>query len=446
MCVWGPPSCGTYLIACTALLVWVDAHLSRVSAGTHSGYVMSWWCWDVWFVLDDFVVFGSVFVLVFSWQQSTTVSRCLVDTAEATLLLHAMLLLSTAVVLVDDILAFYGCFEVLLVLMYSYMLLRVYTYRAMYAMGLLVVYTVVGSSMMACSYILTYVLHGMTCYTVSMASSSYGMTLGVSTVLMHCGFFCKLPAYPLHVWLLDTHVESSTEGSVVLAGVYLKVGLLGWVRYALLVHPVVLQHVAPLTLVLGMAGSACLVAPMASSLDAKRFAAMSSVLHMQLICCCASWVHRILLLQGVMLQGIVHSWVASMLFSLAGDSYEVQGSRATKHLHVVGADAMKWLMVLLMNSGYPCCMAYVAEYLLLGHTAQCSAWLSMLIAVCASGLAVVGTMAWMHTALGRGRMHLGVHVLSQGLVAHTHGSVLVVLLGSTLLGSSVLLSWSTTPC
>ena len=57
------------------------------------------------------------------------------------------------------------------------------------------------------------------------SGSSYGTAIGVSTVLMHGGLFCKLPAYPLQVWLLDTHVESTTEGSVVLAGVYLKVGL-----------------------------------------------------------------------------------------------------------------------------------------------------------------------------------------------------------------------------
>ena len=76
-----------------------------------------------------------------------------------------------AVVLMDDIVAFYGCFEVLLVLMYTYMLLRVYTYRAVYAMSLLVVYTVVGSSMMACSYVLAYAVHGMTCYTVSVGTA-----------------------------------------------------------------------------------------------------------------------------------------------------------------------------------------------------------------------------------------------------------------------------------
>jgi NADH-quinone oxidoreductase subunit M len=49
--------------------------------------------------------------------------------------------------------------------------------------------------------------------------------MSMAALLMHCGFYCKLPAYPLHVWLMETHVESTTEGSIILAGVYLKVGL-----------------------------------------------------------------------------------------------------------------------------------------------------------------------------------------------------------------------------
>jgi len=102
-------------------------------------------------------------------------------------------------VLSDDVLVFYTSFEVLLVVMYCYLALRVTTQRASYAMLMLVVYTVCGSSMMACSYVMVYVAQGATCSITSACHSAYGSVAGLAAVLMHCGLYCKIPAYPLHV-------------------------------------------------------------------------------------------------------------------------------------------------------------------------------------------------------------------------------------------------------
>jgi len=110
-----------------------------------------------------------------------------------------MLSLSLLLVLSDDVLSFYTSFEVLLVVMYCYLALRVSTQRAAYAMLMLVVYTVCGSSLMACSYVLAYVAQGATCYATSVCHSAYGSLVGTAAVLMHVGLYCKLPAYPLHV-------------------------------------------------------------------------------------------------------------------------------------------------------------------------------------------------------------------------------------------------------
>jgi NADH:ubiquinone oxidoreductase subunit 4 (subunit M) len=79
------------------------------------------------------------------------------------------------VVLVDDVLVFYTSFEVLLVLMYCYLSLRVYTQRASYAITMLVVYTVLGSSLMASSYVLMYVAQGATTCTCALANPARNM-------------------------------------------------------------------------------------------------------------------------------------------------------------------------------------------------------------------------------------------------------------------------------
>ncbi len=59
---------------------------------------------------------------------------------------------------------------------------------------------------------------------VTVIHSVYSKHAVLGVALLHLGFYCKMPCYPLHTWLSETHVESTTEGSIILAGIYLKVG------------------------------------------------------------------------------------------------------------------------------------------------------------------------------------------------------------------------------
>jgi NADH:ubiquinone oxidoreductase subunit 4 (subunit M) len=67
----------------------------------------------------------------------------------------------------------------------------------------------------------------------------------MATVLLHVAFYCKIPCYPFHVWLTEAHVESTTEGSVVLAGIYLKVGVASAMPACLCIHSALLYVFSP---------------------------------------------------------------------------------------------------------------------------------------------------------------------------------------------------------
>lgn len=102
-------------------------------------------------------------------------------------------------------------------------------------------------------------------------------------------------------------MESTTEGSVVLAGVYLKVGVIGWCRYALGAYGTILHYGIPLIAMGVLIGSMSVVSLLLTSLDAKRFAAGSSVLHMQIVCVLLCISTHSVLVVGALLQLAVHS-------------------------------------------------------------------------------------------------------------------------------------------
>jgi len=80
---------------------------------------------------------------------------------------------------------------------------------------------------MAVALMLHYVLHGAQASPHCIEAVSHSMLGVTSTLMLHMGFYSKIPCYPLHHWLTEAHVESTTEGSVILAGIYLKIGVLG---------------------------------------------------------------------------------------------------------------------------------------------------------------------------------------------------------------------------
>jgi NADH-quinone oxidoreductase subunit M len=154
-----------------------------------------------------------------------------------------------------------------------------------------------------------------------------GMGLGVqvaAAVLMLLGLAVKVPVWPLHTWLPPAHTVAPTAGSVLLAGVLLKMGSYGMVRYVVPVVPDGFARVAPVLGALGVvgifwAGLACLV-----ERDLKRLVAFSSVAHMGFVALgIASGTPQGL--QGALFANVAHGVITSLLFVVAGGLKETYG-------------------------------------------------------------------------------------------------------------------------
>lgn len=119
------------------------------------------------------------------------------------------------------------------------------------------------------------------------------------------------------------------------------------------------MHTA-LLLVVGI-GVASMCSTALRTVDTKRFAAISSVLHMQILVAACAWMATRSIVTGVMIQLLAHSWIASLLFYVIGDIYEQHGSRLAVSLYVTSNTGTVLLILLLANSGFPCTASYYAE-------------------------------------------------------------------------------------
>ena len=181
-------------------------------------------------------------------------------------------------------------------------------------------------------------------------------------------FSVKIPVFPFHVWLPEAHVEAPTGGSVLLAGVLLKLGVFGFLRFLIPMFPVACAYFSPVVFVLCSFGVVfgSLIAIRQS--DLKRVIAYSSVAHMNLI------VMGIFSLtfqgfQGVIIQSLAHGFVSSALFFFIGMLYERFHTRTIAHISgltvLMPVFNMFFLMFTMSNIAVPGTSSFIGELLIL---------------------------------------------------------------------------------
>jgi NADH-quinone oxidoreductase subunit M len=181
-------------------------------------------------------------------------------------------------------------------------------------------------------------------------------------------FAVKVPLVPLHTWLPDAHVEAPTAGSVILAGVLLKMGTYGFVRFALPLFPVASVEYAPWILTLALIGIlyGALVAMVQS--DVKKLVAYSSVAHLGFVML-GMFAFNVQGLEGSVLQMVNHGLSTGALFLLVGMLYE---RRHTRQLADFGGIARPmpvfaalFVIVTMSSIGLPALNGFVGELLIL---------------------------------------------------------------------------------
>jgi len=279
-----------------------------------------------------------------------------------------------------DLVFFYIFWEAMLIPMYF--LIGIWGGKnRIYATSKFIIYTFAGSLLMLAAMIVLYVLHfeqtGI--YTTNLLDL-YGTHPAYPTQMwlfaaFAIAFAIKVPVFPFHTWLPDAHTEAPTAGSVILAGVMLKLGTYGLVRFAIPLFPQAAVTYSPLIVGLGVIGIVYGALNAWMQTDAKRMVAYSSVSHLGFVVIGSfalvggGAALSTEALTGAIYQQINHGISTGALFFLVGVIYE---RRHTRQLADFGglAKVMPWFGVMLIiatlsSVGLPGTGGFVGEFLIL---------------------------------------------------------------------------------
>jgi NADH-quinone oxidoreductase subunit M len=280
-----------------------------------------------------------------------------------------------------DLVLFYVFWEGMLIPMYF--LIGVWGGpRRIYATIKFVLYTMAGGVLMLVAIIALYFLGGQTFDFLQLARQ--GFAPGAQRWLFAAfavAFAIKVPMWPFHTWLPDAHVEAPTAGSVILAGILLKMGTYGFLRFALPLFPVATREFAPLVLALAVIG--ILYGALVSMVqpDLKKLVAYSSVSHLGFVML-GMFAFTVQGVQGSLLQMINHGLSTGALFLLVGMVYERRHTRMIADFGglwaVMPAFAGLFLVVTLSSIGLPGLNGFVGEFLILSGAFGPRPWFAAL--------------------------------------------------------------------
>jgi NADH-quinone oxidoreductase subunit M len=291
----------------------------------------------------------------------------------------SMLILETGLlgVLVSlDLFLFYVFWEAMLIPMYF--IIGVWgSENRVYAAIKFFIYTMVGSLLMLVAILVMYLYHGGLTgeYTFDLLKlQQINFPLGYQTWLFLAfglSFAIKVPIFPFHTWLPDAHVEAPTGGSVILAGVLLKMGTYGFLRFSLPFFPNAAAQFTPWILTLGVIGIiyGALVAMVQP--DLKKMVAYSSVSHLGFVML-GIFAFNNQGIQGGLIQMVNHGLSTGALFLIVGMIYE---RRHTRMIADFGGLAKQipifttfFMIVTLSSIGLPGLNGFVGEFLILVGT------------------------------------------------------------------------------
>jgi len=279
------------------------------------------------------------------------------------------------VFLAADLFLFYFFWELMLVPMYF--LIGIWGHEKRVAAAFkFFLFTQAGGLAMLLSILALYFIHGRATgvYTFEYAALA-GTPLGAAAPWVMLGFvlafLVKAPGVPLHTWLPDAHAQAPTAGSVILAGLLLKTGAYGLIRFVLPLSPSTLRVFAPFGLAIGVAGILYGAQLAFAQSDLKRMVAYTSVSHMGFVLLGIFSLDGTAL-QGVVLQIVCHGVSTGALFILAG---AIQERLRTRELGLMGGlwgDAPRMgaaaLLFALASLGLPGLGNFAAEFLILFGT------------------------------------------------------------------------------
>jgi len=272
-----------------------------------------------------------------------------------------------------DLFLFYIFWEVMLIPMY--LLIGIWGGpRRVYAAVKFILYTVAGSLLMLVAILYLYFAHHQAtgAYTFDLLQL-YDTPVAPTAALWLFGAFAlafaiKVPMFPFHTWLPDAHVEAPTAGSVILAGVLLKMGVYGFLRFAIPLFPEAAMTYTPWIVGLALVGVVYGALVAMVQRDVKKLVAYSSVSHLGFVML-GLFVWNAQGMAGGILQSINHGLSTGALFLAVGILYERRHTREISEFGGLAA-VLPWfaalfMIVCLSSIGLPGLNGFIGEFLIL---------------------------------------------------------------------------------
>ena len=267
-----------------------------------------------------------------------------------------------------DLLLFYIFFESVLIPMFLIIGVWGSRERKIRAAFFFFLYTFLGSVLMLLSILYIYYRVGTTDYEILLTFSFTTLEQKLLWLAFFASFATKVPMVPVHLWLPEAHVEAPTSGSVILAGVLLKLGTYGFIRFSFPLFSKACFYFTPIVYAISVVGIVYTSLTAIRQSDFKRIIAYTSVAHMNLVMI-GLFSFNVIGIEGAILQSLSHGFVASALFLIIGVVYERYSTRAVKYFgglaHVMPIYVLIFLFFTMSNIGLPGTGSFTGEFLIL---------------------------------------------------------------------------------
>ena len=267
-----------------------------------------------------------------------------------------------------DLLLFYIFFESVLIPMFLIIGVWGSRDRKILAAYYFFLYTLLGSVLMLLSILYIYYQVGTTDYEVLLTFSFSESEQKILWLTFFISFAAKVPMVPVHLWLPEAHVEAPTAGSVILAGVLLKLGTYGFIRFTIPLLPQASFYFTPLVYTISVIGIIYTSFTAIRQSDFKRIIAYTSIAHMNLVML-GIFSFNVIGLEGALFQSLSHGFVASALFLIIGVVYERYHTRLVKYYGGLAVVMPLYITIFLFftlaNISFPGTSSFAGEFLIL---------------------------------------------------------------------------------
>jgi proton-translocating NADH-quinone oxidoreductase chain M len=274
-----------------------------------------------------------------------------------------------------DLLLFYIFFESVLIPMFLIIGIWGSRERKILASYYFFLYTLFGSVVMLLALIYIYYQVGTTDYEMLLTFSFSKLEQKFLWFAFFLAFAGKVPMIPVHLWLPEAHVEAPTAGSVILAGVLLKLGTYGLIRYSIPLFPNASFFFTPFVYTIAAIGIIYTSFTAIRQSDFKRIIAYTSIAHMNLVIL-GIFSFNVVGIEGAIFQSLSHGFVASALFLVIGIVYDRYHTRIVKYYSGLASVMPIYISIFLFftmaNISFPGTSSFIGEFLILTGSFKCS--------------------------------------------------------------------------